>query len=529
MTEPRQTAIIIGAGPAGLTAAYELLKQTSIVPIVFEASGDIGGISRTVEFHGNRIDIGGHRFFSKSDRVMRWWNAILPIENTPEAAAFRLAPQGEPGDRPDGPVANPELTDDVMLVRSRLSRIYYGGKFYNYPITLEAQTIRNLGFRRMATMGVSYLAARIRPRPENNLEDFYINRFGRELYNTFFRDYTAKVWGVPCSQIAPDWGAQRVKGLSVTTAISHALRKQFRGARQDLVQKNTQTSLIEFFLYPKLGPGHMWETVARKVEAQGGQVHRDHMVTAVNTEEGRIVSVDVNDASTGVTSTVSGDYIFSTMAVKDLIGSLEGVAVPDDVARIASTLPYRDFITVGLLLRKLKIRNETDRKTKNDIVPDNWIYIQDPGVAVGRLQVFNNWSPYLVANGDDVWLGMEYFCTEGDEMWTKPDSDMAAFAISELASIGVIDPDDVLDSTVIRVPKTYPAYFGSYAEFDKVQKFTDRFENLFLIGRNGQHRYNNQDHSMLTAMVAVENIVAGRTDKANLWSVNAEQEYHESK
>lgn len=525
-----QTAIIIGGGPAGLTAAYELLHKTNIKPIVFEASNDIGGISKTVNYKGNRIDIGGHRFFSKSDTVMSWWHNILPIEKTEATESFTLKYQGKTREMAGGDGADPNKTDDVMLVRSRLSRIFYGGRFYNYPITLEAQTIKNLGLFRMAKMGTSYLAIKVKPRKEENLEDFYINRFGKELYNTFFRDYTEKVWGVPCSEIAADWGAQRVKGLSVSKAVTHALKKQFsRAKKSDISQKNTETSLIEYFLYPKLGPGHMWETVAKIVKKKGGQVNMNQVITKIHAEKGKIVSVDVFDTKTQTTSTVTGDYFFSTMPVNELIASFDGVKPPKNVRDIAAGLPYRDFITVGLLMKKLRIKNETDRKTQNDVVPDNWIYIQEPDVKVGRLQVFNNWSPYLVKDQKNVWVGMEYFVNEGDDLWTKKDDDMAEFGIDELSKINIINKEDVLDSTVIRIKKTYPAYFGTYERFDEIREFTDSFENLFLLGRNGQHRYNNQDHSMLTAIEAVNNIKTGRKDKDNVWNVNVEKDYHESK
>lgn len=527
----KKTAIIIGGGPAGLTTAFELLKQSKdVTPIVFEASNDLGGISKTVNFKGNRIDIGGHRFFSKSDTVMDWWNSILPIENT-ESNSFTLKYQGKTRELTGGATGvDPNKTDDVMLVRSRLSRIFYGGRFFNYPITLEAQTIKNLGPGRIAKMGASYAIARIRPIPEKSLEDFYVNRFGRELYNTFFRDYTEKVWGVPCSEIAPDWGSQRVKGLSVSKAVTHAVKKQFkRKPSKDLSQKDTETSLIEYFLYPKLGPGQMWETVAKRVTEQGGEVRMNQVITKVHAEKGKIVAVDVLDTKTKKTTKIKGDYFFSTMPVNELIASFDGVKPPKNVREVAEGLPYRDFITVGLLMKKLKIKNETDRKTKNNVVPDNWIYIQEPNVKVGRLQVFNNWSPYLVKDNKNTWVGMEYFVNEGDELWSMKDKDMAQFGIKELAKINIIDEKDVLDHTVIRIKKTYPAYFGTYDRFDEIRKFTDSFDNLFLLGRNGQHRYNNQDHSMLTAIEAVKNVVSGRKDKENVWNVNVEKEYHESK
>lgn len=527
----QRIAIIIGAGPAGLTAAYELLEHTDIKPVVFEASNDIGGISKTVVYKGNRIDIGGHRFFSKSDKVMRWWHNILPIEKTKASQVFTLKYQGQTREMAGGDGADPKKTDNVMLVRSRLSRIYYDGKFFNYPITLESKTIKNLGFRRILKMGTSYVRARIRPIPEKSLEDFYVNRFGRELYNTFFRDYTEKVWGVPCANIAPDWGSQRVKGLSVSKAITHAMKKQIsKKPAKDITQKGTETSLIEYFLYPKLGPGHMWETVAKIVKQRGGEVIKNQMVTKIHAEKGRISAVDILDTKTDKIKRVEGDYFFSTMPVKELIEAFDGVEPPKNVRQVARGLPYRDFITVGLLMKKLKISNANDAdRAKGKLVPDNWIYIQEPGVKVGRLQIFNNWSPYLVKDQKHTWIGMEYFVSEGDELWSMKDKDMVQLGIKELSKINIIDEKDVLDSTIIRVRKTYPAYFGTYDRFDEIRKFTDSFENLFLLGRNGQHRYNNQDHSMLTAMEAVNNIVSGHKDKDNVWNVNVEKEYHEEK
>ena len=273
----------------------------------------------------------------------------------------------------------------------------------------------------------------------------------------------------------------------------------------------------------------MWETVAKLVTEQGGEVIKDHVVSAIHASEGKIESVDVLDTKTKRKQTVKGDYFLSTMPVKELIGAFDGVEPPKSVREVADGLPYRDFITVGLLMKKLKITNETEQKTKNNIVPDNWIYIQEPGVKVGRLQIFNNWSPYLVKDDAYVWIGMEYFVNEGDYLWNMPDKEMAKFGIDELASINVIDPKDVVDSTVIHVKKTYPAYFGTYDRFDEIRNFVDRFDNLYLLGRNGQHRYNNQDHSMLTAIEAVDNIKTGRKDKDNVWNVNVEKEYHEEK
>jgi protoporphyrinogen oxidase len=522
----QKTAIIIGAGPAGLTAAYELLSKTDIKPIVFEASNDIGGISKTVNYKGNRIDIGGHRFFSKSDTVMKWWANILPIEDTPESKTFNMKYRGQSGSLKGGPGPSPKKTDEVMLVRNRLSRIYYGRKFYDYPISLNKTTLANLGPKKIAKIGVSYAATKFHKVDEDNLEGFYVNRFGRELYNTFFASYTEKLWGVPPKEIDSSWGAQRIKGLSVSKVLLNAVKPK---KKVDISQKDVETSLIESFLYPKLGPGHMWETVAKLVVKKGGEVHKNRVITKIHAQTGKIVAVDVLDTKTKSTKRISADYYFSTMPVSELISAFNGVTAPERVKKIAEGLPYRDFITVGVLAEKLLIKNETDRITKNNIVPDNWIYIQEPDVRVCRIQIFNNWSPYMVKDDRKIWLGMEYVVSEKDDIWKLSDKDMATFGINELAKIGILNPKNVIDTTVIHLKKTYPAYFGTYNEFDKVRKFTDSFENLFLIGRNGQHRYNNQDHSMLTAIAAVENIVEGRKDKKKIWNVNVEKEYHETK
>jgi protoporphyrinogen oxidase len=518
----RQT-IVIGAGPAGLTAAYELLTRTDIKPIVLEMSDMLGGIAQTVNYKGNRIDIGGHRFFSKSDRVMAWWLNMLPLQNvstqdTPIAceghqALVRTSAEG----------ANPETTDRVMLVRPRKSRIFYLRKFFDYPISLNKTTILNLGLLRMFRIGLSYAKARALPiRNEQNLEQFLVNRFGRELYLTFFKSYTEKVWGVPCEQISAAWGAQRIKGLSITKALMHALRKIF-GRSADVAQKGVETSLIEQFLYPKFGPGQMWETCAAEITRLGGQIRRNMEVRRILTEGNRVVGVTAQDGRTGEVTTFHADFCLSTMPVQDLVRAVDA-DVPEGVRTISEGLVYRDFITVGLLLSELKVRESQGRP-----ISDNWIYIQEPEVQVGRLQIFNNWSPYMVADPNTVWIGLEFFCYQTDPLWNLSDAELADLGVRELESLGIIDRAKVLDHTVIRMPKTYPAYFGSYGRFDELRAWLDRFENLFLIGRNGMHRYNNQDHSMLTAMVAVDNILAGQKDKSNVWNVNAEEDYHEEK
>ncbi|MBW2370418.1 MAG: NAD(P)/FAD-dependent oxidoreductase [Deltaproteobacteria bacterium] len=524
-------AIIIGAGPAGLTAAYELAHRTDIRPIIFEKTSDIGGISKSVNYKGNRIDIGGHRFFSKSDRVMAWWLNIMRIQGAPAKDERELGTAYSKHKitselNSNGP--DPEHADLVMLVRHRLSRIFYLRSFFDYPISLNLKTISNLGIIRILKIGFSYIIAKLFPtRHEKSLKDFFINRFGKELYQTFFKDYTEKVWGVACDQIKPEWGAQRIKGLSISKAIQHAIH-QIAWKDETVAQNETETSLIERFLYPKYGPGQMWEAVAKTVQLKGGQLFLTHEVVGLNRINSSISEVIVTNAKTGETMTYKSSHVFSTMPVKDLVASMNG-KVPQNVDMIAKGLQYRDFITVGVLLDKLKIKNDTKIPTLRNLVPDNWIYIQEKDVKLGRLQIFNNWSPYMVKDNDKVWIGLEYFCIEDDELWSKNDDDFAEFAIKELSKIEIIDEQDVLDYVVLRMPKAYPAYFGTYDQFEEIKDFTNRFENLFLIGRNGMHKYNNQDHSMLTAMTAVDNIISGIKSKENIWAVNAEEEYHESK
>jgi protoporphyrinogen oxidase len=483
LAPPQKTAVIIGAGPAGLTAALEFCRRSAIHPIVLEASDRIGGISCTIRYHGNRIDIGGHRFFSKSDRVMEWWTRLMPIH----------------GENADGAFA------------------------------IRYQNKGRLGALRTLRIGMSYIKARLMQRmPEKTLEDFLVNRFGRELYLTFFKSYTEKVWGVPCEQISAAWGAQRIRGLSLRTAVAHFVRKLFAPKKPgDIAQKDTETSLIEQFLYPKYGPGQLWEHVAELVQAAGGELRMGWRATRLNIQamgegQDRISSVEALSPS-GETVTIEADYVFSTMPVRELLRAID-TAVPAKVQEVSDGLMYRDFLTVGLLVDRLLVTEPDGSPLK-----DTWIYIQEPDVLVGRLQIFNNWSPYMVADPSKIWIGLEYFLYDTDELWSKPDAEIAAFAIAEVAKIGLLNPLEVRDSCVVRVPKTYPAYFGTYDRFDEIVRYMDRFENLFLVGRNGMHKYNNQDHSMLTAMQSVDNILAGNFDKTELWEINTEQEYHESK
>lgn len=530
----KKIALIAGAGPAGLTAAYELLQRTDIIPVIFEKSSDIGGISKTVNYKGNRIDIGGHRFFSKSDRVMEWWLHILPMEDTHEESV-RIQYQNKTRvvDTHKFETTDDNNKDNIMLVRSRLSRIYFLKQFFSYPVTLSVETLKGLGLIRTTKIFFSYMAAQISPRKEEkSLEDFFINRFGKELYLTFFKDYTEKVWGIACDKISADWGAQRIKGLSIIKAVQHAVKQQLKKKNKpagDVGQKETETSLIERFLYPKHGPGQMWEEVARLVVQKGGQLNMEHEIVHLTTEGNKVVSARIRNCRTGEETEQACDYFFSTMPMKQLLTHMQPAA-PQQIQHIAQGLLYRDFITVGLLMNKLKIRR--DKKlpaSKDNTVKDNWIYIQEREVKVGRLQIFNNWSPFMVADPDNVWIGMEYFCNEGDALWNMEDEALKKFAIDELAEIEIINKEDVLDSTVLRMEKAYPAYFGTYDQFDELKTYTDKFENLYLVGRNGMHKYNNSDHSMLTAMTAVDNIVSGKKDKKNIWEINTEMDYHEEK
>ncbi|NHZ85964.1 MAG: NAD(P)-binding protein [Planctomycetia bacterium] len=521
----QKIAIIIGAGPAGLTAAYEFLEKTQIKPIIFEMSSDIGGISKTVNYKGNRIDIGGHRFFSKSNRVMDWWQNILPLQGSPsidDIILDRKVPTSKKKGAPD-----PETSDRVMLIRNRISRIFFLRSFFDYPISLKLDTFKNLGMVKIIRIGFSYVKAQLFPmKDEKSLEEFLINRFGKELYLLFFKDYTEKVWGVPCNRIKPEWGAQRIKGLSISKAIIHAIKSSFK-TDTSITQKKTETSLIEQFTYPKLGPGQLWEEVAKQIKEKGGEIHLENQVVDISISKAKVTRINVKNRVTNIITEYKCDYAFSTMPVQDLIQALVPGA-SDIVRKVAQGLIYRDFITVGVLLKKMKIVNETKISTVNGIVPDNWIYIQERDVKLGRLQIFNNWSPYMVKDPNTVWIGLEYFCNEGDKLWSKSDPDFMHFAINELVHIDIINKDDVLDSTIIRMPKTYPAYFGSYDDFHIIRNFTDKIGNLFLIGRNGMHRYNNADHSMLTAMTAVDNIINNINTKDNIWDINTEEDYHEN-
>ncbi len=520
--ERQKTAVIVGAGPAGLTAAYELITRTNIQPIVLEKDPTyVGGIARTITHNGNRIDIGGHRFFSKSDRVMNWWLSILPLEKRENSADTITYHSKTRAVTSEASAPDPSTEDRVMMVRPRLSRIFYNGSLFEYPIQPSFVTFRKLGFWKTVIIGLHYLYRVMFPiRPEKTLEDFYINRFGRELYETFFKTYTEKVWGVPCKQISAEWGAQRVKGLSIGKAIKHFLTHHLVPQANDIAQKNTETSLIEQFMYPKYGPGHLWETVRDEIVRRGGVVRMGMEAKGMAVKDGAVVAVSALSLN-GDTEEFPADYVFSTMPIVELIQSLAS-ETPPHITEIANGLPYRDFITIGLLLDRLSVGNENS-------LTDTWMYIHDPNVHMCRIQFFNNWSPYLVKKEGHYWIGLEYIVHTKDPLWAKSDKEIMQSGIAELVQLGFIEESAVKDSVVIRMEKTYPAYFGTYDRFSEIRGYLNTFPNLFPIGRNGMHRYNNQDHSMLTAMTAVDNIIEGRTDKTNLWEINTEEEYHEER
>ena len=462
--------IIIGGGPAGLTAAYELNKS-GIRSEVFEKDDIVGGISRTVNYKGYRFDIGGHRFFTKVKVVQDMWDEVLRRD---------------------------------FLLRDRLSRIYYRKQFFNYPFEVK-NAVFGLGIFNSLLIVLSYLRAQIIPiRPENTFEQWITNRFGYRLYKIFFKTYTEKVWGIPCSEISSEWAAQRIKGLSLFSALKNALLKKPHA------DKNVIKTLINSFHYPKMGPGMMWEKVREIVEEGLCRVHMSSGIEKIYWDHDRILAVDTYNS--GVTTRISGTDFISSMPIKELIAKLEPLP-PSEILKAGDKLNYRDFITVSLII---------DKKT---IFKDNWIYIHDPNVKVGRIQNFKNWSPFMVPDPEKTCLGMEYFCFENDEFWSMSDENLLDLAKNELEKLGFAKKSEIIDGTVVRMPKAYPVYDEEYkAALNIIKEFLGNISNLQLVGRNGMHKYNNQDHSMLTSMLAVKNILGAHFD---LWKVNADQDYQE--
>ena len=527
MKNNKKVIAIIGGGPAGLTTAYELLKDGGSEKYdvtIYEASDHLGGISATINHNGNRMDLGGHRFFSKDETIMNWWSNIMPVQSKPSYDDKVLGRNKEFTGDAD---VDPEKSDNVMLIRDRVSRIYYNKKFFDYPVKMNFNTIKNMGISKTFKSGTSYLMTKAHKLPEDNLENFYINRFGKQLYSMFFEGYTAKLWGRHPRDISADWGAQRVKGLSITAILKDMISKAVGNKNN----ANTETSLIEQFWYPKYGPGQLWELVGDKIVEMGGKIEFN----------ARIVEIDRNSDTYKIDSLVYEQYrqlkqvvpdeVISSMPIKDLVASFSGsVEASDIIKEIANGLPYRDFITVGVLAKKLNLKNETSFKTLGNIVPDCWIYVQDKGYKMGRIQIFNNWSPYMLNKpADTVWIGLEYFCTEGDKLWNMSEKKFTRCAIRELVKMGIVNEEDIIDTHQEKVKKAYPAYFDTYSEFDIVKTYLSNINNLWCIGRNGQHRYNNMDHSMLTGIKTAEHIKSDNRQKDDIWNVNTEKEYHEEK
>lgn len=512
--------IIIGAGPAGITAGYELLRQSKDYDVTILEETDVaGGISRTVKYNGNRMDIGGHRFFSKDARVTAWWESLMPTQGAPSFDDKKLNRDVHLSE--NGP--DPEKTDVVMLKRKRVSRIYYRRNFFDYPVKMNFNTIKNMGIITTMEAGFSYIKSLLLPKKEDSLENFYINRFGKKLYTMFFEGYTEKLWGRHPRIISADWGAQRVKGLSITAILKDIFSKLLPHKQN----RKVETSLIEEFSYPKYGPGQLWELACTKFTEMGGEIKYNSKVVKINKEGNKIKSVSYEN--NGKEYTAEADIVISSMPLKDLIAAMG--EVPENIEKIANGLPYRDFVTVGLLLNKLNLKNTTKLKTLANIVPDCWIYVQDAGVKLGRIQIFNNWSCYMVKEPEKtVWIGLEYFCNENDEYWKMDSAEWKDLGVKELTSMGVIDAGDpILDYHCEKVKKAYPAYFDTYSQINELIAYLNQYNNLYCVGRNGQHRYNNMDHSMATSFEAVSNIINSKQSKDNIWSVNTEQEYHEEK
>ena len=463
--------LIIGGGPAGLTAAYELLKS-GVRSIVFEQDQVVGGLSRTINFKNYYFDLGGHRFFTKVKALENMWREVL---------------------------------GEAFLLRDRLSRIYYNKKFFYYPLR-PMNALLGLGVWNSILIVTSYLYAQLFPaREEETLEQWVSNRFGQRLFKIFFKTYTEKVWGMPCSEIRGEWAAQRIKGLSLVTALKNALVGNGNGNRKNVVK-----TLIDQFDYPKFGPGMMWQEVADIVRKMGSQVWLGARIEGIRWSGDRIEALEVN--RNGQIETVTGTHVISSMPIRDAIQKFQP-EVPKEVLEAAKDLKYRDFLTVALIIHK------------DHLFPDNWIYIHDPDVKVGRIQNYKNWSPYMVPDSNSTCLGLEYFCFEGDDLWTMPDEELIELGKRELDALGLVNQKDVEDGKVVRMPKTYPVYDSTYGKsLEVIRGFLGGIKNLQLVGRNGMHRYNNQDHSMFTAMLAAENILGANHD---LWKVNVEQEYHE--
>lgn len=518
----KKNVVIIGGGPAGLSTAYYLLKNSKDYKVfVIEQENQVGGISKTIDFSGYKIDTGIHRFFSKNAEINKLWTDLLPIQSKPAYDDILLGREK----KYNLGGSDPEVDEKSMLIKDRVTRIYYGRKFYDYPVSINWTTIKNMGFLNIIRAMFSYLKSCIIKKPENSLENFFINRFGKVLYSMFFESYTEKVWGLHPSKISADWGAQRVKGVSIAEVIKDAIKKIFKIKNKH----NTETSLIEQFIYPKLGAGQVYEEMAEQIKQMGGKILLNSKVINIELTKNQVTKV-IYECDNKQKS-IETSFCVSSMPIKDLFTSIKGKRIPKDIKNIAINLPYREFMSVAFVVDKLKLKNETNIKTVMNIVPDSWIYIQEPDVKMGRIQIFNNWSPYIFKNKEDinkkVLITLEYFCSEDDQYYKMSDKDFINFAEQEAIKLGLIDKNSVEASTRIKINKAYPAYFGTYRDFDKVVAYLNKFDNLYCVGRNGQHKYNNMDHSMLTGLEAARSILKNGYNKNTIWSVNTEKAYHE--
>jgi protoporphyrinogen oxidase len=464
--------IIIGAGPAGLTAAYQLCKD-KVSSVILEREMTVGGLAKTVNHKDFRFDIGGHRFYTRAKAAADIWREVLSEED--------------------------------FLRRKRLSRIYYNKRFFHYPLRASSMLL-NLGFREGCMILLSYFRTRLRPeKNEQNFEQWVTNRFGKRLYNIFFKPYTEKVWGIPCNEITAEWARQRIRGLSLGVVLKDIFSRQGDDSKGAAIK-----TLINEFNYPRLGPGMMWETMAEVVRERGSVIRTGSQVERIFWNRGKVVGVEINNG--GRTETLHGTHFISSMPIRELVRKLSP-APPASVSAAAEKLQYRDFLTVALIVNR------------RDLFPDNWIYIHDPEVRLGRVQNFKNWSGDMVPDQDKTCLGLEYFCFKGDGLWSMSDEQLIELGKRELEKLGLLRAAEVEEGTVVRVPKAYPVYDSTYREsLDTLRRFFGTLSNFQLVGRNGMHKYNNQDHSMMTGLLAAKNILGANYD---LWGVNTDQEYQE--
>lgn len=493
----KKKVVIIGAGPAGLACAYQLLEsnQDQFEIIILEADDKVGGLSKTINHNGSLFDIGPHRFFSKAQEVLSFWQDLMPFKSN-----------------------DADNDDRIFLKKKRQTRIYYNNKFFDYPIKLNLINLKKFSFSHLLKSAIDYILSRIKPiKPEKSLEDFFINRFGKTLYRTFFQSYTEKVWGIPCQEISSEWGAQRVKSLSVIKVLLESFKSLF------FKKHNTkETSLIEEFYYPSLGSGQMYEILADKVLVKGAQILKSSQAFKVITKDGLIQSIQFEDKN-GIHSR-NLDYLISSAPIKNLIKMID--VSNTSILDISNNLLYRDFIIVALSYKK---ESNAILNTRGEKLDDQWLYIHDKNSPIGRLDIFNNFSEKMIKNNQEILIGAEYFCQENDNFWQKNDQELINISVEELERMEIISKDKFIEAKVHRQAKAYPAYFGSYKDFPKIKDFLSSFSNLYCIGRNGQHRYNNMDHSILCGLKSAEHIISPTFDKNDIWNINTEQSYHEKK